>query len=49
MPSDNTHHPVMAIPCEKSAELPVSLQLAGKHFDEPTTYKKVRAFQEEIK
>ena len=49
MPSYNTHHPAMAIPCGKSVDLPVSLQLVGKHFDEPTTYKATDAFQEEIK
>ena len=49
VPSDITHHPAMAIPCGNSAELPVSLQLLGKHFDESTIYKAAHAFQEEIK
>ena len=46
LPFDITHHPAMAIPCGKSEGLPVSLQLVGKHFDEPSIYKAAHAFQE---
>ena len=45
-PFDITHHPAMAIPCGKSEGLPVSLQLVGKHFDEPSIYRAAHAFQE---
>ncbi len=46
LPFDITHHPAMAIPCGKSEGLPVSLQLVGRHFDEPSIYKAAHAFQE---
>ena len=45
-PFDITHHPAIAIPCGKSEGLPVSLQLVGKHYDEPSLYRAAHAFQE---
>ena len=36
----------MAIPCGKSEDLPISLMLIGKHFDESTIYRAAHGFQE---
>jgi amidase len=43
---DITHHPAMAVPCGMSDELPVSLMLIGRHFDEPTIYRAAHAFEQ---
>jgi amidase len=43
---DITHHPAMAIPCGMSDELPVSLMLVGRHFDESTIYRAAHAFEQ---
>ena len=45
-PFNLTHHPAMAIPCEMSEGLPISLMLIGKHFDESTIYRAAHGFQE---
>jgi len=45
-PFDISHHPAMAIPCGMSDELPVSMMLIGKHFDEPTIYRAAQAFEQ---
>jgi amidase len=45
-PFDITHHPAMAIPCGVSDDLPVSMMLIGKHWDEPTIYRAAYAFEQ---
>ncbi len=45
-PFDITGHPAMAIPCGMSDELPISMMLVGKHYDEPTIYKAAHAFEQ---
>ena len=45
-PFDITHHPAMALPCGMSEDLPISLMLIGKHFDETTIYRAAHGFQE---
>ena len=45
-PFDITHHPAMAVPCGISDELPVSLMLVGRHFDELTIYRAAHAFEQ---
>ncbi len=45
-PFDITHHPAMAIPCGMSDELPVSMMLIGRHFDESTIYRAAHAFEQ---
>ena len=45
-PFDITHHPAMALPCGMSEDLPISLMLIGKHFDESTIYRAAHGFQE---
>ena len=45
-PFNLTQHPAMAIPCGKSEDLPISLMLIGKHFDESTIYRAAHGFQE---
>lgn len=44
-PFDLTHHPAMALPCGLSDDLPVSVMLIGRHFDEPTIYQAAHAFE----
>ncbi|MDP6688820.1 MAG: amidase family protein [Alphaproteobacteria bacterium] len=48
-PFDITHHPAMAIPCGMSKGLPVSMQLVGKHYDEPTIYRAAHVFEQGAK
>ena len=38
--------PAISIPCGFSNDLPVGLQLIGKHFDEETIYKAAYAFEQ---
>ena len=45
-PFDITHPPAMALPCGMSEDLPISLMLIGKHFDETTIYRAAHGFQE---
>jgi len=45
-PFDISHHPAMAIPCGMADGLPVSVMLAGKHWDEPTIYRAAYAFEQ---
>jgi amidase len=45
-PFDISHHPAMAIPCGMADGLPVSVMLAGKHWDEPTIYRAAHAFEQ---
>jgi amidase len=45
-PFDISHHPAMAIPCGMREDLPVSVMLVGKHFDEPTIYRAAYAFEQ---
>jgi amidase len=45
-PFDLTHHPAMAIPCGMSDELPVSVMLIGRHFNEATIYGAAHAFEQ---
>lgn len=45
-PFDITHHPAMAVPCGMSGDLPTSMMLVGKHYDEATIYQAAHAFEE---
>jgi amidase len=45
-PFDISHHPAMAIPCGMGDDLPISMMLIGKHFDEPTIYRAAFAFEQ---
>jgi amidase len=47
-PFDVTHHPAMAIPCGMCDDLPVSMMLIGKHWDEPTIYRAAYAFEQSV-
>lgn len=45
-PTDLTGHPSLSVPCAKTAmELPVGLQLIGRHFDEATIYRFGHAYE----
>ncbi len=45
-PFDVTGHPAMAIPCGTGGDLPISMMLVGKHFDEPAIYRAAHAFEQ---
>ena len=45
-PTDLTGHPSLSVPCGKTAmDLPVGLQLIGRHFDEATLYRFGHAYE----
>lgn len=36
---DHTHHPALTVPCGTADDLPVGLQIVGKHFHESTVFR----------
>lgn len=47
-PLNYTGHPALAVPCGKVAEMPVSMQLVGRHFDDGTLLRTAFAYQSRV-
>ncbi len=47
-PFNYTGHPAIAVPCGKSAGLPVSMQLVARHFDDPLLLRVAAAYQHAV-
>ncbi len=47
-PANYTGHPALAIPCGKVGGLPISLQLVGRHFDDPLLLRAAYAYQQSV-
>ncbi|MEQ4204344.1 amidase family protein [Actinopolymorpha sp. B9G3] len=47
-PFNYTGHPALAVPCGKSAGLPVSMQLIGRMFEDPLLLRVAYAFQQSV-
>lgn len=47
-PFNYTGHPALAVPCGKSAGLPISMQLTGRRFDDPLLLRVAYAFEQSV-
>jgi len=43
---DVTGHPSLSVPCGMSDDLPIGMQLVGRHYDEKTIYRAAHAFEQ---
>jgi amidase len=48
MPFDYTGHPALAVPCGKSGNLPFSMQLVGRFFDDPLLLRVAYAYEQAV-
>jgi amidase len=47
-PANYTGHPALAIPCGRVDDLPISLQLIGRHFDDALLLRAAYAYQQSV-